>query len=175
VDRAAPRWPVILVWELPLAGEIAAVPGIRRAAAAALAGWGLGDQAQDVVLLIGEVVTNAVIHAGGGPAGLRVTLDDGAGILRCEVTDASPRPPRGGPAADDDEGGRGLMLVEALASSHGWHPAAGGKTVWFTCGISRGQGGWPGPAGAEPGRRGQGRAPGSRVSGTAAAVISSQS
>lgn len=46
-----------------------------------------------MVLLIGELVTNAVVH-GHGPVGLRVTLDETDGILRCEVTDASPQLPR---------------------------------------------------------------------------------
>jgi hypothetical protein len=88
-----------------------------------------------VVLLIGELVTNAVVH-GHGPVGLRVTLDETDGILRCEVTDASPQLPRPGPASDDAESGRGLMLVAALAASHGWQPAAAGKTVWFTYPLS---------------------------------------
>lgn len=81
-------------------------------------------------LLVGELVANAVLHTG-APARLLVTYD---GAVRVEVTDASARPPVLLPAGLDDTAGRGLRLVDALASGWGWQPGEDGKTVWAELG-----------------------------------------
>jgi hypothetical protein len=59
-------------------------------------------------------------------------LPDGVGVLIL-VWDASPQQPA--PRAmttDDSDGGRGLLLVEALSTRWGWYPPAGlpGKVTW---------------------------------------------
>lgn len=84
-----------------------------------------GDMAPVASLLVSELITNAVRHAG-GPIELRAMLGDGT--LRIEVDDASqempmPRPP--------DVTGRGLHIVAATADDFGTIARDGrGKTIW---------------------------------------------
>jgi anti-sigma regulatory factor (Ser/Thr protein kinase) len=80
------------------------------------------------LLLTSELVTNAVVHAG-GPVDIRVGCDDH--VLRVEVQDGSASAPRRVEAAEDDEQGRGMHLVDALASDWGHRTVDGGKVVWF--------------------------------------------
>jgi anti-sigma regulatory factor (Ser/Thr protein kinase) len=131
------------VWRLQLAGEVSAVPYARRAAAATLAGWGPDGRSQDVILLIGELVTNAAVHAG-GPIWLQIGPHGPSGDLYCEVSDTSPQPPCLRETARHDESGRGLMLLAAMAAGYGWFSTAHGKTVWFT--YAQQPAGSPGPA-----------------------------
>jgi anti-sigma regulatory factor (Ser/Thr protein kinase) len=81
-------------------------------------------------LLTSEVVTNALEH-GAGDIWLRLCKAESA--LRVEVTDASGAEPRPQQATPDSLRGRGLMILESLASTWGVAPAEPtGKTVWFT-------------------------------------------
>ncbi|MGA5201695.1 MULTISPECIES: ATP-binding protein [Streptomyces] len=102
-----------------------------------LEGWGIaerGEVADVAELLVGELVTNAVVHAG---SRLRLTLFAAHGVLRCEVADTERRVPRV-LAAGTGESGRGMFLVDALAQRWGCHRDGPGKTVWFelgTCGA----------------------------------------
>lgn len=95
------------------------------------AGSGSGhtdETADDVLLLVSEVVANACLHAG-GPRSLllRCTADR----LRIEVTDGSPAPPAVRPSADPAvPGGHGLLIVERLAREWGSERVGGGKCVW---------------------------------------------
>ncbi|QYC41931.1 hypothetical protein Nocox_21635 [Nonomuraea coxensis DSM 45129] len=114
-------------WTLPAAA--ASVPRARRAARGLLAEWGPPHQVGEVAeLLVSELVTNAVQHAH-GPVVLSMWARDGR--LRCEVADADPRPPRPRQAREEDEGSRGLELVQALADTWGSAPTRRGKVVWF--------------------------------------------
>jgi anti-sigma regulatory factor (Ser/Thr protein kinase) len=84
---------------------------------------------QSVVLLTSELVTNAVIHA---RTELEVTvryLDDGT--VRVDVWDGNSRMPEPCLAPLDATTGRGLGIVESLASAWGAEPKRNGKTVWF--------------------------------------------
>ncbi|MEU2432910.1 ATP-binding protein [Streptomyces sp. NPDC007861] len=97
------------------------------------------DTAETAVLLLSELVTNACRHAK-VPPGREVwtrcvLLRDG--VLRVEVSDASDVLPRPRAAAPDDESGRGLTLVAALADAWGAYPreCGIGKTVWFEVGA----------------------------------------
>jgi anti-sigma regulatory factor (Ser/Thr protein kinase) len=110
----------------------------RRFVAATLHGWGLDALTEVVVLLAGELVTNAIAHTPTTTVGvgLVVCLDDDA--VRVEVHDTSPQPPElGGLASSDTESGRGLGLVSALATCWGVNVnvdgdgQGDGKTVWF--------------------------------------------
>jgi len=80
--------------------------------------------------LLTEVVTNAVLHAG---TPLRVVLeqDVSSGRLRCEVSDDSPARPRLRRHSTEATTGRGLQLLDRVASAWGVEPLAAGKTVWF--------------------------------------------
>ncbi|MFC5667403.1 ATP-binding protein [Kitasatospora misakiensis] len=95
-----------------------------------IAGVGLPeDRADSAELLVSELVTNALRHAV-GEIGVEVAI--GVAVLRVSVRDRSDRAPQLRTAGDLDTGGRGLALVEALASRYGWGPAeGGGKVVWF--------------------------------------------
>ncbi|GGT98166.1 anti-sigma regulatory factor (Ser/Thr protein kinase) [Actinomadura citrea] len=95
------------------------------------------DDVADVVLIVDELVTNAVVH-GTGPVHLALRLEatQAGARLTGEVGDADPRAP-GAPAGpppvlDWSEAGRGLLLVACLATEFGARPAPPGKTVWFT-------------------------------------------
>ncbi len=100
----------------------------RRHAVAACVAAGHAAVADTVALLVSEVVTNAVRH-GAGPVRLAVAAAPGG--VRVEVADDDPGLPQQRAAADEDEGGRGLGLVQALASGWGARSATGGKVVWF--------------------------------------------
>ncbi|GAA2439966.1 ATP-binding protein [Actinomadura vinacea] len=124
-------------WELP------AEPGSAAAARAltgqALREWRVNDQGDvdDIVLMVDELVTNAIVHGRGGVR-LRLRLEDT--LLLAEIGDdhpASPTPPGPGHAVLEwAEDGRGLLLVGALATAFGTRPEARGKTVWFSRALS---------------------------------------
>ncbi len=80
---------------------------------------------EDALLVVTELVTNAVRHGGGKPV---LRLWTGAARLRIEVSDASPRLPRRRRSGAD--GGWGLPLVERLAAEWGARRAGRGKVVW---------------------------------------------
>jgi serine phosphatase RsbU (regulator of sigma subunit) len=146
----------------------------RRLAAATFASWDMHpDQADLALLLVSEVVTNAVLHASvtPSPAGRRFDLEldlspspegpplvagsptpaggfpahspvyrpreftlrlrRGAESAWVEVFDPDLRLPRLRTARATDEGGRGLYLVEQLATRWGSRPTPEGKAVWF--------------------------------------------
>ncbi|MEU9380846.1 ATP-binding protein [Streptomyces sp. NPDC048279] len=115
----------------PVAG---AVSTVGRGAAAALADWNVSAEiVEDALLVVSELVTNAIIHAC-PPAVLRLSWVPGDGVraLRIEVSDAGPALPSGWcPAGiDPDEHGRGETIVHALATRHGIHVHPGGITRW---------------------------------------------
>ena len=89
--------------------------------------WGYGQLSADAELIVSELVCNAVRHAGTDIGLTLITRREG---LRLEVSDSSTRPIRPRIATPSDEGGRGLALVDALASHHGVRNSPGGKTVW---------------------------------------------
>ncbi|MFI9251842.1 ATP-binding protein [Streptomyces sp. NPDC053069] len=114
----------------PVAGAVSAV---RRRVAAVLADWRVFPElVEDSLLVVSELVTNALLHAR-PPAVLRLSWipDDGACTLRVEVTDAGAAFPVGGARADDpDEHGRGETIIHALATRHGIRVHPGGVTRW---------------------------------------------
>ncbi|BDM72482.1 hypothetical protein HEK616_59690 [Streptomyces nigrescens] len=115
------------VFPLPHIPESVSV--VRRRARAVLADWNLApDLAEDALLVISELITNAVVHAL-PPAVLRLSrVAGGRNGLRVEVTDAGA----GRPAAEPCPGehGRGLGIVTALAAECGTRVHPGGITWW---------------------------------------------
>ncbi|MCX5384887.1 ATP-binding protein [Streptomyces sp. NBC_00083] len=113
------------------------VPAAREFAEGAVADWGFAHRRDDVLLCVSELVTNALLH--GVPPGrgflLRMGLCDGA-VLRVEVQDSGGGVPGiAGVRGAGDEGGRGLLLVEAMADKWGVGERDPGKAVWceFVC------------------------------------------
>jgi anti-sigma regulatory factor (Ser/Thr protein kinase) len=90
------------------------------------------DLLDDALLLITELVTNAVLH-GGPPILLAVECDDTS--LHVRVRDGSTVLPSRREVGLESEGGRGMTLVELLTSTWGVTPVADeggvGKEIWF--------------------------------------------
>jgi len=86
------------------------------------------DLVDTVEMLTSELVTNAVLH---GRSTLVVQLTMVADTVQIVVEDNSPVPPQSRDPEDFAEGGRGLLLVDWLASSWGWEVTPTGKYVWF--------------------------------------------
>jgi Histidine kinase-like ATPase domain len=111
-----------------------AVPALRGRAAAVLTEWDLrGEDVQPSLLVLTELVTNAIEHA---CPPVHVTLGLGADFVRIEVHDASAERPRS--HRREDGHGRGLEIVAGLALRHGWTADAHGKVVWADVAL-----GWP--------------------------------
>ena len=113
---------------LELPPEPASVARARRFVADMLALWECDDAARLAVLLTSEVVTNAVRYA---HQTVRVDITADNNTIVVATTDDDPRPPRPAAAPLEASGGRGLVLVDALASRWGTDPDPPGKTVWF--------------------------------------------
>ncbi|MGN6245829.1 MAG: ATP-binding protein [Motilibacteraceae bacterium] len=112
-----------------LAADPEQVARARRLVAARLTAWGLDDEAGEVaVLLVSELVTNAILH---GVPPLELVAFPLAGGLRVEVHDAGDSSPVMRPSAPDVGSGRGLHLVDALATRWGSERTGVGKSVWF--------------------------------------------
>lgn len=82
-----------------------------------------GRAAEDVGILVSELVTNSVLHAG-LPAGARIVVQAGPGSgggVRIEVCDEGGRFGRESASPDRRGRGRGLKIVEALSTSWGVH------------------------------------------------------
>lgn len=106
----------------------------RQTLRAVLEGRYLADFVDTSCLLATEIVSNALLYTG-GPVHMRFSGHRCG--LRVSVVDQGVRPGRPGPAlrmaADDDEGGRGLQLVETCANRWGMGPGPDGigTCVWF--------------------------------------------
>jgi two-component sensor histidine kinase len=99
-----------------------------------------------LLLIVSELVTNAVRHAALLSPEITVELAAGADWVRVAVEDNHPYRPKALQADSSDTGGRGLLLVKAITAEAGGmcdveHTESGGKVVWAAL---------PLPAGAEP-------------------------
>jgi anti-sigma regulatory factor (Ser/Thr protein kinase) len=117
---------------------IPAVPEQVQAARAFAAGV-LGESHADagaVLLLVSELVTNSVLHSGSAVPGgvVKVTVAVGEECVRVEVTDrcggGAPVLPSAAPAGGEEEGSRGLRLVDALSDRWGYQRGGGLATTW---------------------------------------------
>ncbi len=119
-----------------LAAEPAEVGAARRMLGQKLHSWGVSSDEEDVaVLLVSELVTNAILHA---QPPLRLVVSRRHRKVRVEVHDGDAgsvarlrrrhdEMEEGAPAAN----GRGLRLVDALSSRWGATESSTGKMVWF--------------------------------------------
>jgi two-component sensor histidine kinase len=125
-----------LVFELasgPMAGS-----GARREL---LAGNGTlpSSVRDDVLLLVTELVTNAVCHSSAGSDALvRVELRRGADMVRVAVSDEGTGFTTDAPLERSEaEGGWGLALVDRIADRWAITPTASGTCAWFEIGYER--------------------------------------
>ncbi len=113
---------------LPPSGR---APGLaRQAARDALAAWRLEELTDTAVLLVSELVTNAIQHASAGGSAIVLRLETAGGWLRIEVHDPDPGEPTPRPLAGLEESGFGLVLVDTMADKWGVRQTANGKAVW---------------------------------------------
>ena len=84
----------------------------------------------DALLVISELVTNAVRHAGTAST-LELELGQTDGRLRIVLADGSSNPPRVRRADGAAEGGRGMAILAALSDRWGIDEDAAGKRVWW--------------------------------------------
>jgi signal transduction histidine kinase/DNA-binding response OmpR family regulator len=121
---------------LAVSGDLEGVKAIRDRVQQTLKLWGAPETLiDDVVLLVSELVTNAILY-GEPPVELRIRL--GRDHLVLEVEDRASYLPRRMRPTADDEHGRGLQLTALLASRWGTRPTRDGKVVWcvFTANVS---------------------------------------
>jgi anti-sigma regulatory factor (Ser/Thr protein kinase) len=134
--QVARRW-----WSVMLQLDLAALdtaPGCGRGwVRAVLLEWGRGEQELigRAELLVSELVTNAM-HASvkAGVPALRLAIAADRHHVMISVRDFAPGAPAPRRPADDEDSGRGLMLVRELAERFGWHPSPDGgpgKVVWI--------------------------------------------
>jgi CheY-like chemotaxis protein/anti-sigma regulatory factor (Ser/Thr protein kinase) len=113
---------------LPLPMEAASVARARNFVRGALSAWGLSSLTPDVILVVSELVTNAITH-GQSDCELRLSMTEAA--MRIEVADHGAGTPDPRRTDDSAEHGRGLHLVSALSTAWGVQVAPdGGKLVW---------------------------------------------
>jgi anti-sigma regulatory factor (Ser/Thr protein kinase) len=124
-------------WRIVLEGGAAAPRRARQEIAVHLNGELGPERTQDAFLLVGELVTNSVLHAATGAAHeivleLIIGLDD----VRVVVTDGgSPTVPMVQPLHPTKPGGRGLFLVDTLSDRWGMTRKGSRETrVWFEMG-----------------------------------------
>ncbi|WP_031481305.1 ATP-binding protein [Streptomyces bicolor] len=131
------------VRRLDFEGQSGVVPLARDFARQALYAWGwlpaaTADQraaAEDVLLVVSELVTNACLHAE-GPDEMRIACDNK--VIRIEVSDkGTGQPAPRTPHRAGRPGGHGMFIVQRLCLDWGVvrTPGVGGKTVWAELGA----------------------------------------
>ncbi|MGR3933020.1 ATP-binding protein [Streptomyces sp. BRA346] len=140
--HAPPRGPAVGegVWRFTAPALESSVPQARHAVRDLLAHQGVsgqGDLVPNLLLIVSELVTNAVRHAALLSPQIGVEVSIGRGWVRVAVEDNHPYRPRPLELEADQgrTGGRGLLLVQAIAEESGGrydvdHTASGGKAVW---------------------------------------------
>ena len=139
-QAAAPAAP----WQMAILVPEPVPPSIKAArdfTADTLLDWDRRGLIQDATLVVSELVTNALRHGardgegGTGPDRPELILWARDGYLVCVVIDASASPPVRVPAGVAREDGRGLQVVQALASRWGWSMlGVHRKAVWAVLG-----------------------------------------
>lgn len=126
IDEPPPR----RVTRLQLPNALTSPRAAREFARSACREWGVGQLADDAALLVGELMSNAVVHTLSAPV---VRLELRRGLFSVAVYDDEP-----GEVSVRDPGGsvsgiHGLLLVTQLAAAWGCAPTSdGGKVVWAT-------------------------------------------
>jgi anti-sigma regulatory factor (Ser/Thr protein kinase) len=131
-DNASGEWRLVSRVLVPC--QVRSVKAARDHVARFVVASGLESLLDDVEVVTGEIVTNAIMH--GSPAGLPVLLEvavapDAVRVSVFDHSDQAPMPRELPP--DSAENGRGLHLIDSLAKSWGHHACHGdgfSKAVW---------------------------------------------
>jgi Histidine kinase-like ATPase domain len=131
-------FPRTATWPVAHEGGLRPVAGVRASARAMLQRWGITERGDDIVLVLSELLANALLHARPGPGRWRVA----AGLLQpcpaqgvlCAVTDPGPDWPRPRPGGRLGESGRGLQVIGELSELRGYVPGPAGKIAWALLG-----------------------------------------
>ncbi|GGU22669.1 hypothetical protein GCM10010274_06160 [Streptomyces lavendofoliae] len=126
------------MWRFTAPAVDVSVPQARRAVRDLLKRQGVpvdDDVAHALLLIVSELVTNAVRHAALLSPELAVEVAIGAEWIRVSVEDAHPYRPKALEADHGRTGGRGLLLVREVTREAGGecdveHTASGGKIIW---------------------------------------------
>ncbi|MFD7450384.1 ATP-binding protein [Kitasatospora sp. NPDC059827] len=135
VEQPAP----VRHWTGTFTADAAVVPMVRHSARLQLGKWGWdvnGARADDVLLILTELVANAIRYGSGPGDSVVVRLDENGGTCQVEVQDSRPDrllpkvfTPRG-------ERGRGLVIVDRLALAMGVATTATTKKVWASVDLA---------------------------------------
>ena len=117
-----------LVAATHLAADPTSAGAARRFVDETLERWDCGDLLDTVTLLVSELVTNAVVHA---RSEVDVTVQLKHGSVRVEVLDQGETVPRRRAAGDEATSGRGVEMIELLATAWGVDVLEQGKRIWF--------------------------------------------
>ncbi len=109
-------------------GDPTSASQARRFVDATLRSWSCDALLEIATLLVSELVSNAVLHAG---TSIRVVIRVSHGRLRFEVHDGDARLPARKHYSMLSATGRGLLMVERMADDWGVEPEGHGKAVWF--------------------------------------------
>jgi anti-sigma regulatory factor (Ser/Thr protein kinase) len=100
---------------------------VRRLVRSTLTGWELDALLDDATLVASELTNNALLHA---DSDITLTLSLTDSLIRVCVGDSSTAIPCPGAPTARSGSGRGLHIVQTLATSWGWDTVPGGKVVW---------------------------------------------
>ena len=100
----------------------------RRFVAGVLEEWGCDELQDGAALLVSELVTNAVVHA---HSTVELAVHLRPDRVRVEVIDSAREHVRRRDAKDDEQSGRGMALIEALAVAWGIDTLLSGTSGWF--------------------------------------------
>ena len=124
-------------WTVVLPHHTRAAAMARRSTGDVLHTWDLDHLEPVAVLVVSELVTNAVLHTRPIATPPELHLHAGSTWLRIEVHDTDPRPPQPRTPIGLDEAGRGLLLIEAITDQWGVYGTATGKAVWAILQLTR--------------------------------------
>ncbi|GJF30673.1 hypothetical protein KNE206_33730 [Kitasatospora sp. NE20-6] len=140
--------PVPGVWRFAAVAEEAAVPRTRhevrdRLLAQGMAGERYQELIDDLLLIVSELVSNAVTHAAVVSPKLTTELTIGEGQVRIAVEDLHPYRPKALESDLGKLGGRGLLLVKSVTLQAGGvcdveRTGDGGKVIWASLPVPAG-------------------------------------
>jgi anti-sigma regulatory factor (Ser/Thr protein kinase) len=147
--RRSPNWSPVPAILFPVRRCPSMVACVRHRVVRQALAWGAvpdDETREGLELVVSELVTNSVRYGEGDVISVGLSLDLKARLLTVEAHDASTTEPSGRSADVEDEGGRGLLLVDVITERHGWEPAGRANGSGPSCGSRRYPVGRPAPS-----------------------------